>query len=47
MAEEQPVAGFRMLTAESDAGRKAADVFSVLADTSFLRKPYLDTPISA
>ena len=40
--EEPPVAGFRVLTFESDAGRKASEVFSLLADTSFLLKAYLD-----
>jgi hypothetical protein len=42
MSDERPVAGFRMVTFESEAGRKTAEVFSLLADTSFLLKGYLD-----
>jgi hypothetical protein len=42
--EEPPVAGFRMLAFVSDAGRKPSEVYSLLADTSFQLKAYLDAP---
>jgi hypothetical protein len=44
-SDERPIVGFKeMLALESDAGRNAGKVFSVLSDTSFVLRAYLDAP---
>jgi hypothetical protein len=45
VSEELRVVGLqKVMTFESDAGRKAGDVFSVLSDTSFVLRAYLEAP---